>query len=142
MRKFTCTAVYIVFTVLIFYNSSLPGAQSHQTSWLLAELTERLSAIFTGLPPVDVLEHVLRKLAHFFEYFVQTLLCCRMFAVNGYSRNASRGYILFLSLLTGVLDEYLQLTVPARNGAIGDILLDFTGGLTAWATWEVLHWKR
>ncbi|MEE3381077.1 MAG: VanZ family protein [Succiniclasticum sp.] len=142
MRKFTWTAVYIVFTVLIFYNSSLPGAQSHQTSWLLAELTERLSAIFTGLPPVDVLEHVLRKLAHFFEYFVQTLLCCRMFAVNGYSRNASRGYILFLSLLTGVLDEYLQLTVPARNGAIGDILLDFTGGLTAWATWEVLHWKR
>lgn len=85
---------------------------------------------------------MLRKLAHFFEYFVQTLLCCRMFAVNGYSRNASRGYILFLSLLTGVLDEYLQLTVPARNGAIGDILLDFTGGLTAWATWEVLHWKR
>ena len=142
MRKFTWTAVYIVFTVLIFYNSSLPGAQSHQTSWLLAELTERLSAIFTGLPPVDVLEHVLRKLAHFFEYFAQTLLCCRMFAVNGYSRNASRGYILFLSLLTGVLDEYLQLTVPARNGAIGDILLDFTGGLTAWATWEVLHWKR
>ena len=26
--------------------------------------------------------------------------------------------------------------------AIADILLDFTGTLTAWGTWQVIHWKR
>jgi hypothetical protein len=35
MRKFTWLLAFVLFTAFIFYNSSVPGTQSHQASWLL-----------------------------------------------------------------------------------------------------------
>ena len=142
MRKFTWLLAFVLFTAFIFYNSSVPGTQSHQPSWLLTGFVERLGGVFPDLPPAAVLERALRKLAHFFEYFCQGLLACRLGFVYGAARSSSPGYILLAGLLTAVCDEYLQGLVPGRNGAIADILLDFTGTLTAWGTWQVIHWKR
>lgn len=142
MRKFIWLLAFGLWTALIFYNSSLPGTQSHQASWWLADVAEQLGSIFAGFPPAEVLERALRKLAHFFEYFCQGLLACRLFGVYGWARRASHGYILLAGLLTAVCDEYLQAVVPGRNGAIADILLDFVGTMTAWGTWQITHWKR
>jgi VanZ family protein len=80
------------------------------------------------------LHHVIRKTAHFVEYFVFSLLILR--AIRAGRRDTRLRWALAAILIVAgyaALDEFHQAFVPGRTAAVSDVLLDTTGGAAAQA---------
>ena len=114
MRKLYGIAA-LAFTGFIFYNSSLPAPVSDENSYYFVNLISWINAFLDKPVPLEEMNHYIRKTAHFTEYFVQALLLCNAFQTDRADRQNSHSCILLLSLLTAVLDEYIQLFY--RDGA-------------------------
>src|SRR5690554_7578811 len=103
---------------LIFYLSCQAGEESSKLS---AGITDAIvKAVKTVAPQtdmdIDTFNHLLRKNAHFFSYFVLGLL-----VMNALSNSGIRGFrcivlALGVSILYAVSDEVHQLFVPGRAG--------------------------
>ena len=84
------------------------------------------------IPGISV--KLVRKLAHFTEYFVLGGLLWTDFYLTKES--------LALPLLTGLIvagaDEYFQTFIPGRSGQLSDVLIDFSGlSLSALLLWQL-----
>jgi VanZ family protein len=81
-----------------------------------------------------LLHHIIRKTAHFVEYFIFSLLILR--ALRAGRRDARLRWALAAILIVAgyaSLDEFHQSFVPGRTPAISDVLLDTSGGTAAQA---------
>jgi len=134
--------ITLFFTGLIFYNSSLPAAESDEMSYFFVKLVAEINSFLDKPVPLSRMNHIIRKMAHFTEYFVQALLLCNAFQAARIARKDSHGYILLLSLMTAMFDEYIQLFSPGRSGQVTDIMLDFAGGFTGWMSFQVWKWME
>ena len=139
MRRFYWILV-LVFTGLIFYNSSLSASSSDEVSYFFVKLIAGINSFLDTPVSLQAMNHIIRKTAHFLEYFVQALLLCNAFQTSRIGRKASHGYILLFSLMTAVFDEYIQLYSLGRSGQVTDIMLDFSGSVTGWLGFQ--FWKR
>jgi VanZ family protein len=81
---------------------------------------------------LELLHHLIRKCAHLTEYFILSMLILRGI------RAGRKGMYLRWALVTilmvagyAALDEYHQSFVPGRTAAVGDVLIDTTGGAIA-----------
>jgi len=81
---------------------------------------------------IEFLHHLIRKCAHFTEYFILSLLIFRGI------RSGEKGWHLRWALTTvlivagyAALDEFHQSFVPGRQAAVGDVLIDASGGIAA-----------
>lgn len=102
-----------------------------------------LEPILRGMIPslsahqFEVIHHVIRKCAHFAEYFIFFLLLYR--AVRGTRQGWRRswGMAAFLCAAAySLLDEFHQLLVPTRGASIYDSLLDsIAAGFAFVALW-------
>jgi VanZ family protein len=94
-----------------------------------------LSALFPDAGPRDLqaMHYALRKLGHFSEYFVLSLLLYR--ALRGAERWSPRaaGLALVLAVAYAASDEVHQLFVPGRTGSASDTLIDASGAAAAQA---------
>lgn len=141
MRKYFWIIV-LLFTGLIFYNSSLPASASDEMSYFFVKLLAGINSFLDTPVPLAKMNHYIRKAAHFTEYYVQTLLLCNAFQAARIDRKDSHGYILLLSLMTAMFDEYIQLFSPGRSGQVTDVMLDFAGGVTGWLSFQLWKWME
>ena len=141
MRKLYGIAA-LAFTGFIFYNSSLPAPVSDENSYYFVNLISWINAFLDKPVPLEEMNHYIRKTAHFTEYFVQALLLCNAFQTDRADRQNSHSCILLLSLLTAVLDEYIQLFSPGRSGQVTYIMLDFSGAFSGWLAYQLWKWIR
>jgi VanZ family protein len=75
---------------------------------------------------------VIRKGAHFYEYFVFALLLERALAGSGERRSRWSGLgALAIAILYSLSDEAHQLVVPGRTGSLRDCAIDGLGAATA-----------
>ena len=132
----------LAFTGLIFYNSSLPAPVSNESSYFFVKLVAGINSFLDKPVPLPEMNHYIRKTAHFTEYFVQALLLCNAFQTGRADRKNSHVCILLLSLMTAVTDEYIQLFSPGRSGQVTDIMLDFSGGVTGWLSFQLWKWIK
>ena len=105
-------------------------------------LVAGINAFLDKPVPLEEMNHYIRKTAHFTEYFVQALLLCNAFQADRTDRKNSHSCILLLSLMTAVLDEYIQLFSPGRSGQVTDIMLDFSGAFSGWLAYQLWKWIR
>ena len=78
------------------------------------------------------MHHIIRKCAHFTEYFIFSLLILRGFRA-GEKGTRLRWALLTILIVAGYasLDEFHQSFVPGRTPAVTDVLIDTTGGTAA-----------
>lgn len=117
----------VLFLLFIFGNSLQDGAVSGLRSGRAVRILQ--SFVDWVHFPLTVSELVIRKLAHFLEYFGLGLLLglnVRAVTPNWWARIFMP---LFFGLLVPVLDEGLQLLIPGRSGEVRDVLIDFSGVL-------------
>ncbi len=104
-----------------------------------ADLSDRESAwfllVFQRLLPWVTI-HMVRKLAHFGEYFLLGTLL--YFTVRSFKGPMPLPPAL-AGLLVAACDEAIQLGVPGRSGQITDVLLDECGVLCACVLLWLLH---
>jgi VanZ family protein len=76
--------------------------------------------------------HYIRKSAHFTEYFILSLLVLRAIRA-GRPGTRFAWALLVVAIVIGYasLDEFHQRFVPGRTAAVGDVLIDTSGGITA-----------
>lgn len=76
--------------------------------------------------------HYIRKSAHFTEYFILSLLVLRAIrAGRPGTRFAWALLVVAIVICYASLDEFHQRFVPGRTAAVGDVLIDTSGGIAA-----------
>jgi VanZ family protein len=81
-----------------------------------------------------LMHHYIRKCAHFTEYFILSLLLLR--GIRGENRGTRLAWALMAIALVAcyaALDEFHQSFVPGRTAAVGDVMIDTSGGIAAQA---------
>lgn len=120
------TVLCVLWTAIIFGFSLKSGESSSSESYAVAGLLswgmERLGTV--AAPSV----HVVRKLAHFFEYFVLGGLAYAALFSAGARRSCFLGF--GYAVLVALVDEYICQNISEGRGArFSDVLLDSTGAL-------------
>lgn len=126
------TWVYGILTILwvmvIFSFSLQTGEESGGMS--LALLVRGLGLLFPKLVEtmnVDLWHLLLRKCAHFAEYFILGVLSWG--TVKELKWGEKRFWIIGFCVSIAILDETLQCFISGRVGSVWDTLLDSTGAL-------------
>lgn len=115
----------VLWTIFIFSNSIATAEQSSENSSTIVNFLLNFINI-----DISFLTLVVRKLGHFSEFLLQGIFIGSFFLVsNTYTKNII--YVMFLGLITAVTDEFIQLFSPGRSGMIQDVLIDFSGTITA-----------
>ena len=124
----------IAVLAFVFGNSLLSKQESAALSTSVMDAVEGLLRpiveLFTDGPVDDALLHkVIRKGAHFVEFAgLSALLTVILWLLCGTWRTHAMGYVLFISLLLGVVDEFIQ-SFTGRGTSVRDVMLDFGGTL-------------
>lgn len=137
VKKYIFLALTIAWMIVIFMFSHSPGDESGETS---REVGRLFCKIFVpGYEEMAfeeqeelalLLDHPIRKLAHFTEYMILGALMVGIPQFSEKSDYWKCGLIVWgAACLYAVSDEVHQLFVPGREGALKDVLLDSTGAL-------------
>ena len=79
---------------------------------------------------LELATRYLRKIAHFFLFFVLGILCFIFISECGVAGWKRFGFALIYCILYAASDEIHQLFVPGRAGMIRDVIIDTCGSLT------------
>lgn len=111
----------LLWMILIFIMSSFNSTESSNQSGFIVNI---ISGIF-NINNIELLSLIIRKLAHFTEYFILGILTYNMF--DSYNKKA---YIsIIICILYAISDEIHQIFVPGRSCQIMDITIDTLGSL-------------
>ncbi len=119
MKKNINLILVIIWMILIFIMSSFNGNDSSMQSNFIVNI---ISNIF-NIKNIELLSLIVRKLAHFSEYFILGILLCRY--INDINKLSS--LTLLIGTIYALSDEVHQIYVPGRSFAIRDILIDTLG---------------
>lgn len=133
LKIYISWAAVLLYLAMIFYFSAQDGTSSHKVSF---ELLQYIKLLIILMPEwlQDCLagiyyntEFLLRKAAHFTEYFILSLLFYRAMSVSGVKARKGMLITLVFCFLYAVSDEVHQIFVPGRVFAVTDILIDTLG---------------
>ena len=131
----------VLWAGLIFYFSTESFTSSNTEGFF----SVWLGWLFPEVPPAEFLPFhpVLRKLGHWFEYFILAILLMRA-QRRGNEPKLTTGAIgrtLGLVLAYAASDEYHQSWVPERTASAVDVAIDTFGGLCG-VFWICLRYRR
>lgn len=120
---FILTACSIAFA---FIHSTMPADLSEDESKGVMRIITDLFGSF-GISE-ELFEEILRKIAHFTEFsIIGAMLTSCAYAFDRIKPHRFYSQILFVGLLTAVIDETIQLSSEGRAGMVTDVLIDFSG---------------
>lgn len=124
-KKIIAWLLFVSWLILIFYFSNQPGSISSDLSnHVLKTILNNLA-----ISNFNVLGGILRKLAHFSEYFILSFLTLNL--VKQYKVISPYDFILvmFFCFFYASSDEFHQLFIENRTASFLDVLLDYSGSL-------------
>lgn len=120
--------ILVLWICFIFRNSSEVAEVSSQRSGALAAFLMNI-----------ISEHMLRKMAHLFEYTVlgillKNLIDCFTISISEKNRiDKIKVFKIIIPAIAGAviasLDEFIQFNTDGRSAQISDVVLDFVGVL-------------
>ena len=119
MKKKINIILVIIWMTFIFIMSSFNSTESsNQSSFIVDIITN-----FIKISNVELLTLIIRKLAHFTEYFILGMLVYNMTT----SYNKKRHLAIIICFMYALSDEIHQLFVPGRSCQILDMTIDILG---------------
>lgn len=120
----------IGWMVLIFIFSSQAGDVSNENNKFVIYVLKLIGIDINSILG-NLSNFIIRKAAHFIIYFILYILLYR--AINTKKTVGIKGFIvpILILILYAISDEVHQAFVPGRGPALKDVLVDTTGGLTA-----------
>ena len=126
-KKLYCVLL-ILWMALIFYFSHQPVNESGQLSGSISNtIANNIENVFKFSPDRNLLEHIIRKCAHFTEYMILGILMYTAFSKNNVLGGKIVSLCLILCILYAAGDEIHQIFVPGRGARITDVLIDSIG---------------
>ncbi len=106
--------------------SSQPAVESSSSSSKIVNVI--LSTLKLDESKGEVLTVIVRKGAHFTEYFILgglVTITCGVF-----NKKKNNSFILLSCILVALSDEFLQSFIIGRSSEVRDVLIDFSGVVT------------
>lgn len=124
--------------VIIFLFSSKPAVTSAESSLMISrtvlQLYENVTNVTYNEPDriqtLSVVDHIVRKTAHFIEYAVLAAALAFHFTSWGVGLRKRFWLSAFITSVYAMTDEYHQTFVAGRSGQVSDVVLDTCGGIT------------
>ena len=138
-KKTIWSIITIAYVLCIWGLSSQNAVESDRESLTIVMLLRQLTAVFGSSVNGIISNHIVRKVAHFTEYFILAGLAVHLSYLYVCRWKNILGYMLFGLLLVPVIDEFIQLFSAGRAGMVQDILLDFSGAVTGMVVVKILH---
>ena len=142
-RKVFSLVLFILFlvTLVFIWSNSLQSIPSSKAESLrIGEIIEPILEPIVG--DGDVTDHLVRKMAHFVEFFALGCELIGLSLVRGQRGWKTVGLCLFVGLIAASIDETIQI-FSNRGAQVQDVLLDLAGvtfgvSLTLLARWCIL----
>ena len=132
MRKYVPFILILIMMLIIFGFSAIDGPSSYGFSKAIAKFIKSIIDLLGGNNcSITAIDMVIRKLAHFFEYLILTILLFVGFSNNKLSRRYSLLTSAIISVLVSIVDEGVIQNISGRNNNIFDVMVDCTGIITA-----------
>ncbi len=127
----------LIIMIVIFCFSAKPAEDSGESSLLISRqllsVYEDITNVsYQGLEELQVLElldHIVRKTAHFIEYMVLAAAWFLHFTIWKTELKRRVGFSILIASAYAATDEYHQTFVAGRSGQISDVVLDSCGAL-------------
>lgn len=132
MKKRIDIILLILWMILIFIMSSFNAVESGNQSGSIVTFIGNI----LNISDVSLLSLIIRKLAHFTEYFILGILTINVF--KDYKVNNILIYSLLFCIFYACTDEIHQLFVSGRSGNIIDVLIDSFGSLIGCTSYFIL----
>lgn len=151
MKRILWIISTILWTGFIFYNSLMTGLESGSTSNSIVNIFLRFLNLFNIQIDPSFASLLIRKGAHFFEFFVLGLLVYNVIKtfVLGKKKSIYKNinvysfiFVLTYCLLIAITDETIQYFVPGRYASIVDVMIDFSGSLFFVFIIVILNYKK
>lgn len=123
MKKYISLVLLVLWMIFIFTMSNTSSIDSSNQSGFIVEF---INKIF-GFGNTEILEIIIRKLAHLFEYIVLGVLMINYLKNYKIKRNIL--FTIILCFIYACSDEIHQLFIQGRSGNIIDIMLDTIGAI-------------
>lgn len=140
MKKGRITVLLVIIlvqTAFIWTNSVLSQESSGQMSGELTSLIKDMLGLRERVSD-EFLHHIIRKTAHFTEFFILGALYTMIRACLPVKiRSALLIFPAFATLATAVTDEFIQ-SFTNRGSSVSDVVLDFCGALCAIIIFELV----
>lgn len=123
--KVAMTLVSILFILFIWCNSLISGNESSRLSVYVMDFVNNVLGSLKF--KIQVSNYMVRKSAHICEFLLLGVILSitlRVYTVKALNNVCN---ILFVGLMTAVIDEFIQLFIDGRIGEIKDVIIDFTG---------------
>ncbi|MFA6801176.1 MAG: VanZ family protein [Acholeplasmataceae bacterium] len=122
--------IIFILTIFIWSQSFLSGELSSQESgFITMQLVKILNFVQIDVN-IDQLHIVIRKLAHFTEYFILSMFWLIYLIKSKIINIKNIIYILLIILMTAIIDEAIQLLHDDRSSSLIDVVIDFGGAIT------------
>ncbi len=131
-QKHLNLALLVLWLILIFIMSSFNAGESSSQSGSIVTFVGNI----LNIDNLQLLSVLIRKLAHFTEYFILGILTINCF--KDYKLNNIYIYSLLFCIFYACTDEIHQLFVPGRSGNIIDVLIDSFGSLIGCSSYFLL----
>ncbi len=125
-KRYIWGILTVAWCIIIFVQSHKPAVNSTVES---SYVTERLNDIISFLANTDKIrltDNVVRKTAHFLEFYLLGFLSFKTFVSRGREKGAFWISTLF-SVLFAVSDELHQYFIPGRAMRLFDVFIDSLG---------------
>lgn len=133
------TGLSSLWALFIFSNSFKPGPASEQMSNpIVLKFCGWFNELGMSLDPNNT-TFIIRKSAHFIEFLILGLLISLIFVYSKKRFSKYTTHILFMCLLGGVIDEFIQSFVVGRSSDVRDIVLDFAGAFFAFSLIAIIN---
>ena len=134
MRKIISIILVILWMILVFWFSSQIGDDSQVTSGntirkIITFINNNIDKVKLE-EIVELLQPIVRKLAHFTLYTLGGIFIFNMFNSFKLKNREKIGYSFLVGALYAITDEIHQLFVPGRSGMIKDVFIDSLGIIT------------
>ncbi len=142
LKKIIKTLLLVGWLVLIFYFSAQNGTISSNTSGRLLTLIANFLKVSDVEKFVSTFSFLIRKTAHFSEYFLLFVISYNCFKEYFKYKNIPF-IVLIFCVLCASFDEFHQLFVEGRSGQIKDVLIDSSGAFCAFLCLLMIkRWKK
>lgn len=143
VRKILIIVISILIALTLVFihgNSCLSASQSSKTSGRVYNFFNKILPFIFNENFINA--NVIRKLAHFSEFFILGLEVSLLFILL----NKFKGKEILLVLLIGIIDASIDETLQIffeRGASVIDVFIDFSGfALSTFITWTIYYLKR
>ncbi|KRQ85810.1 VanZ like family protein [Caloramator mitchellensis] len=128
-RKFLKWVLVFIWAAIIFIFSSQNGEMSSENNKFILHILKTMG-LDINLILDGHADFIIRKAAHFTEYFILYSLLFKAFSEDFSFKNSLIFSIIFTFLYSSS-DEFHQSFVPGRAPSFKDVLIDTAGGVMA-----------